>query len=446
MHDAIEKLRRKMHPVTGGRCLLGLSGGADSVALLMMLMPLVKENRIHLEAAHVNHGIRGQESDEDERFCTCLCESEGIPLHIFHAELKGKTDEAAAREARFRFFRKLYAEMKADALILAHQADDQAETFLMHLLRGAGPDGLACMKAEDTVDGIHILRPMLFLRREEIRNALQEDGITWREDSSNKDLRFLRNRIREEVFPVLRNISGTAAEKICHAVSLIQADNEILNAQAREILPDVIKGCRLDAETLSKNESALRSRVLRMWWGMQGPVLEEHTLSHEQTEALDGLLFEEKGKVNLPGGLVAVRNGRYVFLRGDTTDPPEPVTVKGPETVFGEFRLEETASQGNPGDGKRNQEVPEGFTRGCTIRNRRPGDRIRPFGSSGSRKLQDYLTDRKIAEPYRDHIPLLCKGTEVLLVCGVGAGNIPYWDGKNSPIRLTWYGDMPWME
>ena len=116
------------------------------------------------------------------------------------------------------------------------------------------------------------------------------------------------------------------------------------------------------------------------------------------------------------------------------------------ELMFGDFLLKETPSEGNPGDGKRSQEVPEGFTRGCVIRTRQPGDRIRPFGSAGSRKLQDYLTDRKIPEPYRNRIPLLCRDDEVLLVCGVGAGNIPRLDGRTPSVRLTWHGDMPWME
>ena len=156
------------------------------------------------------------------------------------------------------------------------------------------------------------------------------------------------------------------------------------------------------------------------------------------------MLNVSRGKTNLPGGMHAIRDGNYLFLTGTETATPEPVTVTGTETVFGSFRLTETASEGNPGDGKTAQEVPEGFTRGCVIRTRQPGDRIRPFGSSGSRKLQDYLTDRRIAEPFRNRIPLLCRGTEVLLVCGVGAGNIPRWDRHTRTVRLTWYGKIPW--
>jgi tRNA(Ile)-lysidine synthase len=202
----------------------------------------------------------------------------------------------------------------------------------------------------------------------------------------------------------------------------------------------------MDAETLANELPALRGRVLRRWWTEEGPERKEHTLSSAQTEALDSLLGQSRGKINLPGGRYAVRSGKHLFLCGGEAPPPEPETITGAETVFGGYRLTESVSAGDPGDGKKTQEVPADFTRGCVIRTRRPGDRIRPFGSAGSRKLQDYLTDRRIAEPFRDRIPLVCRGQEVLLVCGVGAGNIPEWHSLTAPVRLTWQGDMPWMD
>lgn len=446
MCASIESLRGKLAAVKNGRYLLGLSGGADSVALLMMLLPAVRDKQIYVEAIHVNHGLRGEESDEDERFCIALCEKEGIPLHVCGADLSGRTDEASAREARYAVFRKRYEEIGTDGLILAHHADDQAETFLMRLLRGAGPDGLACMKSDEYVGPMRILRPMLSLRREEIREALRTDGIPWREDASNQDTAFLRNRIRKELIPVLTGISGTAVEKICTAALLTGEDKLVLDMQARSILERTSEGDVLDAESLAGEPAALRRRALRAWWQEQGPALSEHALSAVHTMAFESLLDCSKGKVNLPGGMHAVRDGRFLFLTGSETTAPAPVEVTGPDTVFGTFRLAESGSEGNPGDGKIAQEVPAGFTRGCVIRTRQPGDRIRPFGSSGSKKLQDYFTDRRIAEPFRDRIPLLCREREVLLVCGVGAGNIPRWDESSKPVRLTWHGKAPWKD
>ena len=446
MAETIETLRKKIPPVQEGKYLLGFSGGADSVALMMLLLPAIRAKRIRVEAVHVNHGLRGTESDDDERFCYEFCKKESIPLSVYRADLSGRKDEAFAREARYGAFRKRYAETGADGLILAHHADDQAETFIMRLLRGAGPDGLECMKTDEYVGEIRILRPMLSLRREEIRDALRADGISWREDASNTDTSFLRNRIRYELIPVMNRISEKAVDMICRAATISGEDSLVLNAMAAELINRISDERRLDAYELAKEPTAIRRRALRIWWQSHGPVLKEHALSAAQTERLERLLDAEKGKVNLPGGLHAVRWKRFLFLTEEETTVPEPVMINGTETEFGSFRLTESKSEGDPGDGKKTQEVPAGFTRGCVIRTRQPGDRIRPFGSRGSRKLQDYLTDRKVAEPFRDGIPLLCRGNEVLLVCGVGAGNIPYWKPDVFNVRLTWHGDMPWID
>lgn len=447
MNTAISGLHDRMQPIPEGRYIIGFSGGADSVALLTALLPDIRNGRIRAEAVHVNHGLRGQESDGDERFCADLCRREGIPFYSCRIDMAGKTDEASAREARYEAFRERYNEYGADALILAHHADDQAETFLMRLLRGAGPEGLECMKPDESVGEMRILRPMLSLRREEIREALRTDGIQWREDSSNSNDGYLRNRIRMELIPRLEEITETAVGKICRTAGLIGNDNDALNAYAAAILDRAAKGRLMIADEPAKEPPAVRSRVLRMWWKAQGPVLQEHALSTAQTEALDRLLFTGRGKINLPGGMHAVRDGKHLFLTDEqTTKVPEPVSVSGPETVFGTFRLTVSETEGTPGNGKTVQEVPKDLLRGCVIRTRRPGDRIRPFGSTGSRKLQDYFTDRRIAEPFRDRIPLLCRENEVLLAAGVGAGAIPARETQNDPVRLTWHGEMPWME
>ena len=436
-----------MYPIKAGRYLIGLSGGADSVALLMTLLPDIRDGWITAEAVHVNHGLRGTESDDDEKFCRELCEREGVPLTVYRADLQGKTDEDSARKARYGFFREKYKAFKADGLILAHHADDQAETFLMRLTRGAGPEGLECMREDETVEDIRILRPMLRIRREEIRAALTEDGTGWREDSTNTDTAYLRNKVRQELIPALEAISESAVDKICRTAGMIAADNDVLDAAAEKLLRENAKGSILNAAAITAEPEAVRRRVLRKWWNAEGPVLEEHALSAAQTEALTALLDVTKGKINLPGGVYAVRTGKHLILRSsEKEEAPEPVVFSGKEIVFGDYRITVGPSEGNPGDGKRTQEVPDGFFEGCEIRTRRPGDRIRPFGSTGSRKLQDYLTDRRIGEPFRDQIPLICRGNEVLLVCGVGAGNIPRWNGEDHPVRITWHGETPWTE
>lgn len=446
MYKSVEKLRERAHLPAEGNYLVGLSGGADSVALLLMLLPDIRENRIQVEAVHVNHGLRGAESDEDERFAAALCEREGILFRSFHPALDGRKDEATARAARMGCFRRALQETGARAVLLAHHADDQAETFLMHLMRGAGPEGLEGMKRVQESDGMRIIRPMLELRRKEIREALQKDGVNWREDSSNRDTAYLRNRVRLELLPLMEEITEGVTPRICTASRLISEDNDALTAQASDLCRKAAAGDRIAAKPLMEAPNAVLSRTLRMWWRENSPERKERALSAVKTAELAGLLRKEKGSVNLPGNMHAVRSKEYLHLTTDDSTAAEPAAVTGAETRFQNYLLKAGPSEGNPGNGLLTQEVPAGFTDGCVVRNRQPGDRIHPFGSNGSRKLQDYLTDRKIPRPFRDRIPLLCRGQEVLLVCGVGAGQIPDWNPEGRNIRLTWYGDIPWLK
>lgn len=446
MGEAVDRLRERLHPIPAGRYLIGLSGGADSVALLYMLLPQIRQGRIEAEAVHINHGLRGTDSDADEIFSEKLCREEAVPFSACRADLKGRRDEDAAREARYCCFRERMRETGADGLILAHHADDQAETFLMRLIRGAGPEGLGCMAPEDRSHGFLICRPMLEMKREEIREALRRDGITWREDISNEDPVYLRNRIRHELIPWMESVRGGAVGRICRTAGLIRADNEQLVREAEAVFSRAASGRLIDTRELKDLPAALLGRVFRQWWKENGPKLSERMPDERQTAAMIRLVQSERGRVNLPGGFHAAKGNRYIHLIPGERILPEPVNVVLPETRFGSFLLRQTESEGNPGDGKRSQEVPAGFPEGCVIRTRRPGDRITPFGSRGSRKLQDYLTDRKVDEAFRDEIPLLCRGNEVLLAGGIGAGNIPEWKERGDFVRLTWLGTMPWMD
>ena len=439
----IDALSRKLGPLPEGPLLIGLSGGADSVALAMMLLG---QNRKQLQAVHVNHGLRGAESDADEAFVRELCNRNHLPLTVFRAELGEQRDENAAREARYAFFRKAADETGAEALVLAHHRDDLAETFLMRLLRGSGPDGLGCMASDDSRMGIRVIRPMLDMTRREIRDALEEDGIAWREDSSNEDTRYLRNAVRSRVIPLLEELAPGASGRIARTAEMTAADNAVLTDLARETAGSLTDRSWLDTAILSGQPDAVRSRVLRTWWRKNGPALEEHELSERQTQALMQLAEQESGTANLPGGIQCVKQYGLLFLTGERKEKPEAIPFKAPETAFEGILLSALPGRDDPGDGKTCQEVPEGFTEGCVLRTREDGDRIRPFGSSGHRKLQDYLTDRKVPQPWRDRIPLLCRGKEVLLVCGVGAGAVPRWNPDEQRVRLQWTGDMPWIK
>lgn len=444
MTGLLENLRRKMDPLPEGKCLVGLSGGADSVALLVMSAGEHAPEGTSIEAVHVNHGLRGAESDRDESFVRELCGRYHVPLHIYRIDLQGRKDENTAREARFRCFRECMAETRADFLLLAHHADDQAETFMMRLMRGAGPEGLGCIRAADTRDGIRILRPMLRIRRQEIREALRENGIAWREDSSNGSAVYLRNDVRMRLIPLMEEMNAGTAGRIAETARQIAAENEMLAADAEEFLRKYAGDRWIDSDALKKEPECMKRRILRQWWRNNAPRMQEHELSAVQTERLAELAAADSGKINLPGGLYAEKGRQALHLTGLPREPHPPVPVTGNRTDFGPVSLLVLPGNANPGNGRREQEVPPGFLQGCVIRTRRPGDRIIPFGMTGNRKLQDYLTDRGIDAAWRDEIPLLCRGDEVLLVCGVGAGNIPEWTAQTDHIRLAWQGEIPW--
>jgi tRNA(Ile)-lysidine synthase len=332
-------------------------------------------------------------------------------------------------------------------LVIGHNRDDLAETFLMRLIRGAGLEGLACMSGLDEHENFLIYRPLLRTGREEIRNVLRSAGIHWREDSSNGSNDYLRNRIRNSLIPVMNEMAEGAVNRIAQTAEILNLENQTLQEYADFYLAQHSSGSWLDFRAVQGIPQALQRRVLRNWWKMNRPETEEHSLNARQTESLVKLLNSERGKVNLPGGLIAVKGRHGMYLTGMPKRQIQEITFRPriqEQICFGDFRLTILPSEGNPGNGTCTQEVPEKFFADCVIRTRKAGDRIRPFGMKGIRKLQDYLTDRRIDEPIRDEIPLICRGNEVLMVAGVGTGAVPIWNASEKNIRLKWQGRMPW--
>ena len=182
-----------------------------------------------------------------------------------------------------------------------------------------------------------------------------------------------------------------------------------------------------------------------MWWKQNTPPLDEHELNAAQTGQLVSLTGMRRGKINMPGGLYAVRGKQAIHITGLPRENFPETAFDGKSVCCGRIRLEVKAGEGSPGNGSTEQEIPSSFLDGCVIRTRRAGDWIAPFGMSGRKKLQDYFVDKGIDEPWRDEIPLICRGREVLFAAGVGAGNIPRWDNSCDNIRITWSGEMPWI-
>lgn len=439
----LEELAARL-PALPAHVLAGVSGGADSVALLrtVLLVPGVR-----VSAVHVNHGLRGAASDGDEAFVRALCETLNVPIVTYHAVPPADPGEDWARQARYGFFREAMAHTGADALLLAHHRDDQAETLLLHLLRGAGLNGLGGMSADAWLNGMRVMRPLLNCTRDELREALAAAGQTWREDASNADPRYLRNAVRGELLPLMERLTPGASGRIAAAAGLLRGYSEALAAQTECFLAAHAGDDWLTIAPVLELHPALRADVLRAWWQSRaGSGMDEHALSLSQTEALCGLLDAAAGaKCNLPGRWQGQRGWHCLHLVSPMRmAAPAPVPATNGAQLCG-VALRVLPGCEAHGDGRITQAVPADFLDGCVLRTRQPGDWLRPFGSSGKQSLQDFFTNKRVDAPFRDRVPLLCRGSEVLLVAGVGAGAVPDASALQETVSLIWKGDMPWM-
>nr|MBR4281831.1 tRNA lysidine(34) synthetase TilS [Clostridia bacterium] len=424
----------KLH-LPKGKLLIGLSGGADSVALLLLLL----DSGAEVAAVHVNHGLRGEASDEDESFVRGLCAQLDVTLLTFRACPPENPGENWAREVRYGFFRQAIQETGADALVLAHHRDDQAETMLLHLLRGAGLTGLAGMAADSELAGMRILRPLLAYSREELRAYLNERNQPWREDASNGDSRYLRNALRGEVLPLLNRLAPGAAERMAVTASLLREDEAVLQSVTNHFLAEN-PGDALPLAALQRQPAGLQKRILRTWWTACAAPREERSLSAAQTNALCGLVNAAAStRCNLPGGWYGQRGWTHLHLIA-----PENAQLVPEQPAKDCPLLCIEAFNGETCDGKTSQALPGDWLKECTVRSRRPGDFIRPFGSAGRQSLQDYFVNHRVDAPFRDCVPLLCRGSEVLLAGGVGAGGIPRAEEINAPVLLRWKVSFPW--
>jgi len=412
------------------RLLIGLSGGADSVALAYLLR---QQEGLELLAVHVNHGLRGDASDGDEAFVRELCARWQLPLDVYHAQPPEHPGEDWARQVRYAFYREAVSKHQADAVALAHHRDDQAETLLLHLMRGAGLAGLKGMAEDSKVLGVRIVRPLLGYSRQELREMLTQAGITWREDASNQDTRYLRNAVRKELLPMMERLAPGAAQRIASAAGLLRAEDTVLEELAQEMLQDGLPW--LHVKQLQGMQPGLVHRVLRLWWqAYAGREMTEHALNRQQTEVLAALVEAPVGsKCNLPGDCHGYRGWTHLHLLGRETVHPA-VTLNASDRAM------------EPGNGRMSQAVPKGLYEQCVVRTRQAGDWISPFGQEGRQSMQDYFINKRVDAPFREMVPLLCCGSEVLLVAGVGAGSVPPFDPQCENMMLTWQGEMPWTQ
>lgn len=389
----------------------GFSGGADSTALLLAL----HQAGAQVTAVHFNHGIRGDEADEDAQWCQDFCKTRNIPflsqlLHVPQNTARGESCEEAARRLRIEAWL-IIAGNKAP-VFLAHHADDALETLFLRLARGSNVSAIVPLKTKRTIAGVTFFRPMLNIRRQEIEDWLTSQNITdWRIDSTNSDNAYRRNAVRNKLLPLFRNIF-TEDSGLIHALDVLGQDADFLDSAA------------LDAFHALKNlkswqalKPAILPRVFRLWLSEQGHPNTQ--ITHQFILRLQDALSNFNGhqlSIPLDSSFTVV-----ISQSGMATDTPaawmdtmwnwktQPV-IELPCAKF--FASDAPAANASAHEAFSTQDLPDSIL----IRHWQPGDKMIPFGSKSQKKLQDIFTDAKIPRFMRQHIPIFVANNHIIWI------------------------------
>jgi len=453
--------RQRLAPAHGV-VVVGVSGGPDSVCLLHMLKRLCESGGafagVKLHVAHLDHGLRGEVGQADAAFVADLAAQWGLPCTLGQADVPAlarterRSLEDAARQARYAFLRRVAAEVGAERIAVAHQADDQVETLVMHWLRGSGLAGLAGMQVQEG----DVIRPLLGVRRVEIFRYCAQQGLAYREDASNQDRRFLRNRIRHELLPTLEQYNPNLRETLRRNAAVLAEEDASMQAQVDVCWSEVFT--REAEGNLEGNIAAyrrlplaLRRRVLlRAALRVSG---EEVHLGLRHVEASDALLLRSVGvgALHLPGGLRLRRiYGQFVIASElssaqriqtalDTSARSAPALPAENYAAIilpvpGEANLPGTRWVVRAHSLDEKDTPPPGYERGedgrrwgyldldtlmgylpLSVRTRRVGDRFQTLGLRSAKKLQDVLVNAKVPRAERDTLPLVCGADGTIL-------------------------------
>ena len=410
--------------------LLGVSGGVDSMTLLEILCGLREEMGFSLGAAHVDHGIR-EDSAEDAALVSKYCREHGIAYYQKNLSLngnlpKGENLEDYARRMRYEYFSMLMEQENYEMLMTAHHADDQAETILMHLIRGCGMRGLCGMQPKRG----RVCRPMLQISKEEIRSYAKEQGIPYREDSTNCSGEYTRNRIRRELIPQLKTYNPNIVEALGRMAEQTAQDADYLDELGRNAYEKLKKYEKdgvilLDFPGMLLQNPAIQYRIFKCaLLALDGTDIDADMIarcvqavnSHKRTDVGREILVQAKD-----GRIAVYRQKEY----------PERLRVPIPGRVaFQSLKICMAVSECAPDEAKsRLSEKAQAFDAEVleeylplTLRTRRAGDRFVPFGG-GTKSLSDYMTDEKIPTALRDRILVLASGDQVLWVLGYRRGD-----------------------
>jgi len=429
-------LREQNLLADGDRVLVAVSGGADSVALLHLLHAVAPTFSLSLLAAHLDHGIR-RESSADADFVRQLCVRLGVVLVEEKINVPGLAAvrrrglEETARDCRRQFLQQAALRHGCGAIALGHHRDDQAETVLFRLIRGSALSGLAAMRPHSPP----FIRPLLAFTRQQILDFLGRESVEFIEDISNADISFTRNRIRHRLLPALRDFNPRIDEHLVRFSCRLALEEDYWDGEEKRLMAELGRigedGVSFDRSRLQALHPAVRLRLLRRALLMVRGNLQGVAACH--LEGVEGLLLADRpqAELHLPGAWAGRRYDR-LWLRREAPEevPPVLVTIKGPGVYAlpGGGELEIVLLSSALGEGLNAAEFSATEVQfPLTLRSPRPGDRLRPAGMTGSKKLKDLLIDAKVPLEVRRRLLLVLADDEILWVVGMrrAAGRAP---------------------
>ena len=436
--DVIAKVRAtiKKHSMlqTGERVLVGLSAGPDSTCLLMSLVTLATEYGIALDAVYVDHGLRPAEIPDEITFCKDLCEELGVGFAVRRADVKGAVEregtnkQETARDLRYAIFEEHAREIKAHRIALGHTLDDQAETFIMHIIRGTGLKGLGGIPP---VRGA-IIRPMIEVEKREIIAMLEAEGAAYMVDSSNLGEDYLRNRLRSHLMPMLQEMNPNIVPTMGHTAEILRDEDRYLEYTVNKTMMRLItrksaRSIELFSSPMETLDRVIVRRVLRRAVEATEGL---RALGYVHIEEVIKLVHEGKAgdRVYLPHDIRAIKKYSTLLITSEEPLSLGHYTLAAPgEQVF----LKEAALmlRAEVSDSPVEDETEDSFRMifdaekaalPITIRPRAEGDHFCPKGFGGKKKkLQDLFVDEKVPRDERDAVPVVTSGGEIIWVVGM---------------------------
>ena len=419
----------------GDVIVAGVSGGSDSVALLFALWDLREfYPDIDLIVSHVNHGLRGSESDEDAEFVRETAQRLDLSFECVRVDTEGFRKkhglslEDAARELRYRFFNDVLAKHSAQRIATAHTLNDQAETVIMRLIRGSGSQGLAGIRPSVG----NIIRPLINVTKLEAREYLRSKGVSWREDSTNSSDEFLRNRVRNELIPLLESYNPAVEQVLSRVAAVCAAEADFISAEAEKKFRKIVRvaggGVLGDVEKLLQEPLAIRFSVMRKSiLAVKGDL---NSVSAKHLFSIDEVMCsgEASAEVNLPGGVVFhTGHGVFFFVREEKFRelPATEINSHGTHRVSAdlEIKVELTDDVSLWGAADVGYFPPEKVGFPITLRSFSEGDRFVPLGMKGAKKLKDFFIDEKIPRFLRKKVPVLETRDGIIWVGGLRTDN-----------------------